>query len=200
MKKLLTALVLTLSTAALAEQANTPDNSQALEQQKRNEGRRISTGVDAADVGPAINKTANNVSQKVTGGAKEAKQDVKEAAEDTKQAASNTAEQTKEDVENTADKLAHKAGIATASQGTFKKDKSFSASGTLKNTGGGGVTLVRQGLPDANLDVRQETLVLLDGKKVDSSDIPEGSQVRARFQLEGEEIVAVELKATSPKK
>ena len=109
MKKLLTALVLTLSTAALAEQANT----QAQEQQKRNEGRRISTGVDAADVGPAINKTANNVSQKVTGGAKEAKKDVKEAAHETKKDVKEAAHDTKEAADHTAEKAKDKADKAT---------------------------------------------------------------------------------------
>ena len=71
MKKLLTALVFTLSTAALAEQANPQTNTQAQQEQKRTEGRRITTGVDAADVGPAISNKAKDVSQKVTGGAQE---------------------------------------------------------------------------------------------------------------------------------
>ncbi|ATB44079.1 hypothetical protein CYFUS_009560 [Cystobacter fuscus] len=195
MKKLLTALVVTLSTAAMAQQADT----QAQQEQKRNEGRRVSTGVDATDVGPAIGNTAKDVGQAIGGSGQAAKEDVNQAAQDVKQDASQTAQDIKQDTEKTADKLAHKAGLATASQGTFKKEKAFTATGTLKNTGGGGVTLVRPGLPDANLDVRQETIVMLDGKKVDSSTIPEGSQVRARFQLEGEEIVAVELNATSPK-
>ncbi|MFY0582049.1 hypothetical protein F0U62_48210 [Cystobacter fuscus] len=195
MKKLLTALVVTLSTAAMAQQADT----QAQQEQKRTEGRRISTGVDATDVGPAIGNTAKDVGQAIGGSGQAAKEDVNQAAQDVKQDTSQTAQDIKKDTEKTADKLAHKAGLATASQGTFKKDKAFTATGTLKNTGGGGVTLVRPGLPDANLDVRQETIVMLDGKKVDSSVIPEGSQVRARFQLEGEEIVAVELNATSPK-
>jgi hypothetical protein len=196
MKKLLTALVITLSTAAMAQEAG---NTQAQQEQKRTEGRHISTGVNATDVGPAIDKTAKNVEHAIGGSGQAAKEDVNQAAQDVKQDTSQTAQDIKQDTEKTADKLAHKAGLATASQGTFKKDKAFTATGTLKNTGGGGVTLVRPGLPDANLDVRPQTLVMLDGKKVDSSAIPEGSQVRARFQLEGEEIVAVELNATSPK-
>jgi len=176
MKKLLTALVVTLSTAAMAEQPAT--QSQAQQEQQRNEGRRVTTGVDATEVAPAIKDTAKDVGNKVTG-----------AAKDTQQAA-----------EKTADRAAEKTGIDQAKEGTFKLDKAFSARGTLKNTGGGGVTLVRPGLPDANLDVRPETIVKLDGKKVESNAIPEGAAVRARFQLEGEEIVAVELNATSPKK
>ena len=63
----------------------------------------------------------------------------------------------------------------------------------------GGITLARQGLPDADLDVRDQTKVMLDGKKVELKAIPEGAQVRAKFQLEGEQPVAVEINAKSPK-
>jgi hypothetical protein len=152
MKKLLTALALTLSTAVAAQQANEDmkqdTTTQAQDEQKRNEGRRIRTGVDATEVAPGMRDVA---------------------------------------------------GIDTAKEGTFKKDKAFSLNGTLKGAMLGGITIARQGLPDANLDVRKETQVMLDGKKVELKAIPEGAQVRAQFQLEGEETVAVAITATSPK-
>ena len=90
-------------------------------------------------------------------------------------------------------------GIDSPKDGTFKNDKAFTMNCTLKGQAFDGVTLARQGLPDADLDVRKETQVMLDGKKVDLKAIPEGAQVRASFQLEGEEVVALEIKATSPK-
>lgn len=156
MKKLLTALALTLSTAVAAQQANedmkqqdtNTQNTQAQDEQKRNEGRRIRSGVDATEVGPGMRDVV---------------------------------------------------GIDTAKEGTFKKDKAFSLNGTMKSAMLGGITIARQGLPDANLDVRKETQVMLDGKKVELKAIPEGAQVRAQFQLEGEETVAVAINATSPK-
>ena len=157
MKKLLAALVLTLGTVTVAqtEEPKQDPNSPAMQEQKRNEGRNLGTGIDAADVDKKIGDVANK-------------------AED-------------------------KLGIDSAKDGTFKKDKAFSMTGTLKGQAFDGITLARQGLPDADLDVRKETAVMLDGKKVDLKAIPEGAQVRASFQLEGEEIVAVELKATTPK-
>jgi hypothetical protein len=160
MKKLVAALVFTLGTAAFAADQNT--NTQAQQEQKRNEGRQLGTGIDATDVDKGIKDAAKDV----TGAVGKAEKTV---------------------------------GIDTAADGTFKKDKAFTISGTLKGTGGGGVTIARQGLPNADLDVRKQTQVMLDGKKVEVGAIPEGAQVRARFQLEGEEIVAVELNATSPK-
>ncbi|HEX8434477.1 hypothetical protein [Archangium sp.] len=161
MKKLMAVLVFTLGTAAFA-QDDANKNTQAMEEQKRNEGRNLGTGVDATEVDQGI-KDATDKAKDVVG-----------KAED-------------------------KVGLDNAKDGTFKKDKAFSMNGTLKGAAFDGITLARQGLPDADLDVRKETQVMLDGKKVELKSIPEGAQVRARFQLEGEEIVAVELNATSPK-
>ncbi|MGZ3458557.1 MAG: hypothetical protein ACXU86_08635 [Archangium sp.] len=152
MKKLLAALVVTLGTAALAQQADTnPQNAPAQQEPQGAEGRHISTGVDASDVAPEMN-----------GAKSEAKQTENEAA-------------------------------------AMNKAHAFNLNGTVKKAGHNGVTISRQGLPDADLAVRDQTQVMLNGKKVAVADIPEGSQVRAKFQLEGNDTVAVVLDATSPK-
>jgi hypothetical protein len=156
MKKLLAALIITLGTAAVAQSdAKQDPNSKAMQEQKRLEGRKLGTDIDAADVDKKIGDVAKKAEEKV--------------------------------------------GLDTAKEGTFKKDKAFTMSGTLKGSAFDGITIARQGLPNADLDVRKETTVMLDGKKVEVGSIPEGAQVRVRFQLEGEEIVAVDLNATSPK-
>lgn len=157
MKKLLTVLVLTLGSAALAQTDDTQanQNTQAQERNKQNNASRVETGLDATEVAPAV----------------------KEKVDDARAA----------------------VGLDTQKDGTFKTDKAFTVNGTVKGESMGGITLVRQGLPDANLDVRDQTKVMLDGKKVEVGAIPEGAQVRAKFQLEGEEPVAVEINATSPK-
>jgi hypothetical protein len=91
-------------------------------------------------------------------------------------------------------------GVQTEDEGTFKMEHALNLRGTLKDATADGVSLARQGLPDADLDVRDNTKLFLDGKKVEKTDmIPEGAQVRAKFQLEGQEVVALELRATSPK-
>jgi len=163
MKKLLAALVLCAGTAFAAEDTQVKDTTQA-NQAKTQEGRRISTGIDATEVGPGIANTAKDA----VGAAKDVVGVGKE-----------------------------KVGLQTKEDGTFKTAQAFSIKGNIKNLAGGGVTIVRPGLPDADLDVRKETLVMLDGKKVELRAIPEGAPVSARFQLEGEEVVAVELRAKS---
>jgi hypothetical protein len=91
-------------------------------------------------------------------------------------------------------------GVQTEDEGTFKMEHAMNLRGTLKDATADGVSIARPGLPDADLDVRDKTVLMLDGKKVEKTDqIPEGAQVRAKFQLEGQEVVALELRATSPK-
>jgi hypothetical protein len=91
-------------------------------------------------------------------------------------------------------------GAQTESEGTFKMEHALNLRGTMKDATADGVSIARPGLPDADLDVREKTVLMLDGKKVDKTDqIPEGANVRAKFQLEGQEVVALELRATSPK-
>ncbi|PTL77572.1 hypothetical protein [Vitiosangium sp. GDMCC 1.1324] len=74
----------------------------------------------------------------------------------------------------------------------------YNAAGTVKSANDNSVTISRPNRKDSSLEVRQDTVVMLDGKKVEASALPEGSQVRARFQREGQTLIAVELDATSP--
>jgi hypothetical protein len=148
MKKLLAALVLTLSTAALAQ---SDVNSKAEQENQRNDNTRMKTGIDSTKVLPSL-----------SGAKSEAKQ---------------------------------------ADINLMNKAHAFNVNGTLTKASSGELTLSRQNdkLPDVKLDVRDQTQVMLDGKKVAVNDIPEGAQVRARFQLDGDDAVALDVNATSPK-
>ncbi|WP_240359821.1 hypothetical protein [Pyxidicoccus trucidator] len=152
MKKLIATLALCIGTAAFAQ---APKTEQPSKQQVPGPevDKRLDTGVDATEVGPAIGNTAKDV-----------------------------------------------VGVQTEDEGTFKMEHAMSLKGTVKDATADGVSIARPGLPDADLDIRDKTVLMLDGKKVAKTDqIPEGASVRAKFQLEGQEIVALELRATSPK-
>jgi flagellar motor protein MotB len=102
-----------------------------------------------------------------------------------------------------ADKQQASGAQKTSDAALMNKANAFNLNGTLKKgSDKGEITLSRQNqnLPDVDLDVREQTQVMLDGKKVAVADIPEGAQVRARFQLVEDDVVAVEINATSPKK
>jgi hypothetical protein len=169
MKKLLAALAICVGTAAFA-------NEGADKLQKDQEAPQAKTR-DATQV----------FTQKPGDSIKESKRDAEQGIDAT-QVGPKIVE-TAKDV----------TGIQTESEGTFKTARAFSMTGKLKDKTLEGVTLERPGLPAADLDVRDKTAVWLDGKKVKADALPEGAQVRAKFQLEGQDIVAVELRATSPK-
>jgi hypothetical protein len=67
MKKLLAALVLTLGTVAVAqtEEPKQDPNSPAMQEQKRNEGRNLGTGIDAADVDKKIGDVTKDAKEVV---------------------------------------------------------------------------------------------------------------------------------------
>ncbi len=67
----------------------------------------------------------------------------------------------------------------------------------MKGKPHGSLDLARAGLPDAKLDLRDKTQIMLDGKKAEAKNLPEGAKVKAKFQLEGGEAVAVRVEATS---
>ncbi|NOK22249.1 hypothetical protein [Corallococcus carmarthensis] len=100
-----------------------------------------------------------------------------------------------------ADKAAQEQADAVNKTGMWKEKDAFSLTGTVKAKDDDDITLARTGtLPEVKLDVRDQTKVTLDGKAVKASELPEGASVRAKFQLNGDDSVALELKATSPKK
>lgn len=129
--------------------------------------------VDASEVGPKVRQGASDVGQEA------------------KKAEKSTEAKAKE--------VGKSAGAATEDQGTFKEAQAFSIKGDVKEGGRGEITLARKGLPDAVLDIRGQTKVYVDGKRAEAKDIKEGMKVNAKFQLEGEESVAVHVDAKSVK-
>lgn len=168
MKKLIAALAICVGTAAFAHEN---ENKAQKAQQEQAEKKRDATQVFTQKPGDSIKESKRDAEQGWD--ATEVGPKIGKAAKDV-------------------------TGVQTESEGTFKVAQAFSMSGKLKDATLEGVTIERPGLPAADLDVREKTAVWLDGKKVKGVDaIPEGAQVRAKFQLEGQDIVAVELRATS---
>jgi hypothetical protein len=167
MKKLIAALALCVGTAAFAEDAN--DKVQKT-QQAQEQKKRDATQVFTQKPGDSIKESQRDAEEGVD--ATQVGPKIGKAAKDV-------------------------TGVQTESEGTFKTAQAFTMRGTIKDKTMEGVTIERPGLPAADLDIRDKTLVWLDGKKVKADALPEGAQVRAKFQLEGQDIVAVELRATS---
>jgi hypothetical protein len=109
--------------------------------------------------------------------------------------AKETAQNVKEGAKQNAKEWGKQAGLATEDQGTFNPAKAFEMKGTIKDAGPEEITIARPGLPPASLDIRDKTKVMIDGKPAKASDLQEGAPVRAKFQVEGEETVAVVVRA-----
>lgn len=103
-------------------------------------------------------------------------------------------------LKNAAKDVGQTVGLETEKEGTWRLSKSYEMKGKVDDPAGGKLTVVREGLPDASLDIRDNTVVMLDGKKVDAKALPVGAEVRANFQLEGQETVALKIEASSPNK
>jgi hypothetical protein len=73
----------------------------------------------------------------------------------------------------------------------------YNIEGTVSKADKNSLTLERPGLPPAQLDIKDRTAVLVDGQRVSTITIPEGSMVRAQFQLEGDKPVALRILVSS---
>ncbi|MFL5347640.1 MAG: hypothetical protein ACJ8AT_22870 [Hyalangium sp.] len=171
MKKLIAALAICVGTAAFANDTTTNDKVQK-EQQAQQAKKRDATQVFTQKPGDSL---------------KESQQGANEGVDATQ--VGPTISKKFKDI----------TGVQTESEGTFKSAQAFTIKGTIKDKTTEGVTIERPGLPAADLDIRDKTALWLDGKKVKKDALPEGAQVRAKFQLEGQDIVAVELRAVSPR-
>lgn len=80
---------------------------------------------------------------------------------------------------------------------TYRAEKAFTLDGIVTHASANKVTIAREGLPAASLDVGERTRLTLDGKTISAKALPEGARVRATFQLSGDNPVAVSVEATT---
>lgn len=92
--------------------------------------------------------------------------------------------------------LGKQTDVVVTDDKTYKAD-AFQLDGKVQRATRNRLTVTRENLPQASLDIRRETEVMIDGKKAEARDLKEGMDVHAHFQLEGRESVAVKVEATS---
>ncbi len=72
-------------------------------------------------------------------------------------------------------------------------ERAYEVAGTISKISSREVTIAREGLPIAKLEVAPSTEVTLNGTKVAASALPEGGIARARFELDEDKPVAIRL-------
>lgn len=130
-----------------------------------------------------------------------------EAAEATKEKTGEAAQATKEKTGQAAAATKEKTGQAAAAtkekashakeraQSIFEGKDNFEVEGTLSKVSKSSVTLQREELPAATLAVSKDTKVEVDGQQASVSQLKQGQDVKASFNLQGNRPVAVEIKA-----
>lgn len=118
----------------------------------------------------------------------EATEKVQEAREDEARRAPGTAtgERTDTGAMATRDEKKHP---------TFSGKDNFEVEGKISSVSASSITLNREELPAAKLSVDRNTKIELDGKQVSSSQLKEGQEVKASFNLQDDKPMAVEIKA-----
>lgn len=190
MKKLFAALAVCVSTVAFA------NNAQAPSAQQRKEGPKLLEATDLRSQKPGSSTKRAE--------AKAAKMDALALAEATGGSGQDNrtlGEKTKDALGlSQKDKEQKQTEEQTKNEALFKTSQAFNLSGTVKSASDKGLKLERAGgLPEADLEVRDQTVVMLDGKRVKADAIPEGASVRAKFNLDGSDLVAVHIDAKSNK-
>lgn len=75
--------------------------------------------------------------------------------------------------------------------------QTYEMTGTISKAESDEVTLTRQGLPNAELEVvSKKTKITMNGRDVSSDELKPGMEVRAHFQVVGSDVVATQIQAT----
>gem|GEM_PF-1832326 len=80
-----------------------------------------------------------------------------------------------------------------------RPEELFTVVGTIVSIAEQSLTLRRRGEIDAEFKVDERTAFALDGEEVTFDRIPAGSTAEVRYELRGDERVAREVQATSPR-
>lgn len=89
------------------------------------------------------------------------------------------------------------SGAVDQKAAMLSNEPTFNISGEVAEAKGGSISVQRTALPPAKLDVKDFTRITLDGKPVEAKYIPRGARIQARFQLDGDNPVALSIQARS---
>ncbi len=122
-------------------------------------------------------------------------------AEDAAGKAKQTGSQATGAVRKTGQRWREAAGRAvngsakSADARAFEGKKNFDVDGKVQKVSKGSITIARDGLPPATLDMAHGTKVQLDGNDASIQQLAPGQDVKASFNLAGDKPEAVEIQA-----
>jgi hypothetical protein len=150
---------------------------------------------EAADATKAeMKQDAREVKSDVKEKAGEARAEMKEEGREARTAADRKMDETRAEMRERDAKTAQ-AGQQEKKHPLFEGKDNFNVEGKIQKVSKDSITLSREELPAATLKISKDTKVELDGEHATATQLKQGQDVKASFNLKGDRPEAVEIKA-----
>jgi flagellar biosynthesis GTPase FlhF len=147
---------------------------------------------EAADATKAeMKQDAREVKSDVKQKAGEARAEMKEEGREARTAADRKTDEMRRD----RDAKTAQAGQQEKKHPLFEGKDNFNVEGKIQKVSKDSITLSREELPAATLKISKDTKVELDGEHATATQLKQGQDVKASFNLKGDKPEAVEIKA-----
>jgi hypothetical protein len=154
----------------------------------------IAGAVAAAALSWAHGVRADDAAKERREAADATKSEAREAGREVRQDARETGREMRESTGSAADRT--RMGAADDKKHpVFEGKNNFDVEGKLQKVSANSITLQRDELPAATLRVSKNTKIELDGERASVQQLKPGQDVKASFNLMGDKIEAVEIKA-----
>ncbi len=124
------------------------------------------------------------------------KQESREAKAEAKQKSGEAKSEMEQDVQKTRDRMHDRtAQNAEKKHPLFEGKNNFEVKGKIQKVSMNSITVAREELPAATLNVSKSTKIEIDGENASMKQLKPGQEVKASFNLQGSKAEAVEIKA-----
>ncbi len=125
----------------------------------------------------------------------EAKGEVQQQANEGKRELQKTEREAQHDMAERRNDARTAAAKGDKKHPLFEGKNNFDVEGRIQKVSASSITVARDDMPAATLNVSKDTKIELDGEQVSMKQLRQGQEVKASFNLKGEKPEAVEIKA-----
>jgi hypothetical protein len=171
-----------LAAALFAQSARAEDASK--ERKEAYDATRAEMKQEGRDAKAEAQQTGRDMSAGSQQAAGEAQREMKEEKRETQQEMSETRREARQ-----------AAAEGEKKHPLFEGKSNFDVDGKIQKVSKSSITLQREGLPAATLNISKDTKIELDGEHASAQQLKQGQDVKASFNLKGDKAEAVEIKA-----
>jgi hypothetical protein len=148
-----------------------------------------------------VREAKKDAAEKATDARREAGKEVREAEQDVAETRQDASKDVRE-AERDASQERSQGQASTQGERRkhlFEGKQNFDLDGKVQRVTGRSITITREELPPVTLRIEKYTAIELDGEKAARTQLRQGQDVQASFNLSGDKPVALELKAETNK-